>query len=102
MQLDIRSLLLGFMAGSAVILSLAFYLVHLAEGWSIESDDAGFERSENLEGLMRTGQLSGSVEHEAVASWLFPPADSRPSAVPPEAPPVLTSQVPQNETGLPC
>lgn len=102
MQLDIRSLLLGFMAGSAVILSLAFYLVHLAERWSTESDDAGFERSENLEGLLRAGQLSGSVEHEAVASWLFPPADSRPSAVPREAPPVLTSQLPQNETGIPC
>jgi hypothetical protein len=79
-QLDIRSLLLGFMAGSAVILSVAFYLVHLAERWSTESDDAGFERSENLEGLLPAGQLSGSAEHEVVASWLFPPADSRPSA----------------------
>jgi hypothetical protein len=79
-QLDIRSLLLGFMAGSAVILSVAFYLVHLAERWSTQSDDAGFERSENLEGLFSAGQLSGSAEHEVVASWLFPPADSRPSA----------------------
>lgn len=80
MQLDIRSLLLGFMAGSAVILSVAFYLVHLAERWSSESDDAGFERSESLEGLLSAGQLSEAAEHEVVASWLFPPADSRPSA----------------------
>lgn len=101
MQLDTRSLLLGFIAGSAIILSLAFYLVHLAERWSIDSDDDGFERAENLEGLFSAGQLSGS-EHEVVASWLFPPPDSRPSAVPRETPPVLTSHVPQNETGLPC
>jgi hypothetical protein len=79
-ELDIRSLLLGFMAGSAVMLSVVFYLVQLAERWSTESDDAGFERSENLEGLLTAGQLSGSAEHEVVASWLFPPADSRPSA----------------------
>jgi hypothetical protein len=79
-QLDIRSLLLGFMAGSAVILSVAFYLVHLAERWSTQSDDAGFERSENLEGLLSAGQLSRSAEREVAASWLFPPADSRPSA----------------------
>jgi len=79
-QLDIRSLLLGFMAGSAVIWSVAVYLAHLAERRSTESDDAGFERSENLEGLLSAGQLSGSAEREVVASWLFPPADSRPSA----------------------
>jgi hypothetical protein len=79
-QLDVRSFLLGFMAASVVILSVAFYLVHLAERWSTESGDAGFERSENLEGLLSAGQLSGSAEKEVVASWLFPPAASRPSA----------------------
>jgi hypothetical protein len=103
-ELDFRSLLLGFMAASAVILSVAVYLAHLAQRWSTEGD-AGFERLESLEGLLSAGQLSTSAKDEVVATWLFPPAPNRPNAdhaKEQQCPPVLTSQERQSETGLPC
>jgi hypothetical protein len=103
-ELDIRSLLLGFMAASAVILSVAVYPAHLAQQSSTEGD-TGFERLESLEGLLSARQLSTPPQDEVVAAWLFPPAPNRPNAdhgKDQHCPPVLTSQERQNETGLPC
>ena len=60
MQLDMRSLLLGFLAGLVVMLAVVFYLIHLLVGSSDESHDHSFERSENLEALFEGEQRSPS------------------------------------------
>jgi hypothetical protein len=57
-QLDMRSLLLGFLAGLVVVVAVVFYLIHLLVGSSDEGHDDSFERLECLEALLKTEQRS--------------------------------------------
>jgi hypothetical protein len=59
-QLDMRSLLLGFLAGLVVIVAVVFYLIHLFVGSSDEGHDDSFERLECLEALLESEQRSPS------------------------------------------